>query len=143
MPRRVAIGIGIPVPLNAPYSYSGPFIVRNESDSTIVLDSAELVRPDPGISYLGAYALRPSKYRTTIGAAEGFKGGRVRGYRVASHAWVQVVFGVAVSKPGRHEFQAVGLRYHDGGGHRFHDQYPFSGRFCAPTARFIKTCPAP
>ena len=86
------------VPLNKPYSYSGPFIVRNESDHTMVLDAAELVQVDPGISYLGAYAQEPSKYKTTIGVGEGYKGGQLRGFRVAPHAFLYVVFGVKVQQ---------------------------------------------
>ena len=78
IPKRVAISMSAAVPLNKPYSYSGPFIVRNESDHTMVLDAAELVQVDPGISYLGAYAQEPSKYKTTIGVGEGYKGGQLR-----------------------------------------------------------------
>ena len=165
--------IGLPVPINMPFS-DGLLVAKNNGDKLAILDRASFVRPDSGLKYLGAYVvsrpLRCQKVRripaprvclfytwkdkrrrvhTSRRSAVGFIGGfrlprdghAVKGFKVAPGAEVVVVLGIAVTRPGRHRFEALALDYHVGHS-PFRDIYPSSGQLCAPRQRYVDKCHA-
>jgi hypothetical protein len=160
LPDRGEVSIGAPIAINTPYSYSGPLVLVNRSQRPLVLDGAQLINSGSGIALVGAFGLAvPTRatcqglrgrafwrcqHATKIGFVKGYRipwDGRVlKGLKIAPHAQIQIVLGVKVVTPGRHIFNAVALRYHDGHG-SYRDSYPYSARLCSPPKKYLKSCP--
>ena len=154
-PDAGSMGFGVPADVGRPVSISGPFVVDNTGDRSIALDGAELVGQQSGLVLRGAYVVPypdhpqgPRPPSATIGVVYGYRlspSDQVfDGATVAPHAQIAIVFGVKATKPGRHTWSAVEVRYHDGR-HSYLSRYPLSGRICAPAARYARTngCPTP
>jgi hypothetical protein len=137
---------GEPVVQGQPISY-GLLIVKNHGSRPVILDKADLINHDDGVKAIGAYVVVVPQPNGLIGVTAGeFRrpsyGQSLTGVKVEPNETVQVVLGLATTKPGRHDFRAVALHYHDANG-TYKNDYPLSGRFCSPVKRYFTSCKAP
>lgn len=141
------MAFGMPDDVGKSVSVSGPFVLENTSDRTLVLEKAALAGRTTGITLHGAYIIKlPGK--ASLGSAYGYRvpsnGLPLPKATVAPHSQIAVVFGVMATAPGRHTWAQVEVTYGDGNA-TWVGRYGLSGRICAPKAKYWRKngCPTP
>lgn len=130
-----------PVHVGQTISVSGPLVLENTSDQPLVIDRVRLVGI-PGGMYRGAYVLLwhhgytwPRSEGTPFSAAPSYHvprdGRAIPGARVAPHAWIWIVIGLA-AKRGLHQFTQADITYRYRGG-TYQRHAKLLGAVCTPS----------
>jgi hypothetical protein len=133
------VSVGQPVDVGEPFS-DGLLWVTNSGPSDVILDDVSLVAQDPAIKVVGFYLKRNNQH--SVGFNRGYStrwGEQLRGSVIAPGKRVQIVIGLALTRPGAHAFRAVAVDYHTKSGRKV-ATFPSAARMCAPRTRSMGSC---
>lgn len=134
----------VPADVGQTISVSGPLVVENTSDKTLVLNRVELVGLPRGM-YRGAYVLPWPPNQTPFSAAPSYHvprdGQAVPGATVAPHAWVWIVIGLAARR-GRHQWTQAGIVYRYNGA-TYRRRVGVAGAVCGSKKKYKTPCAIP
>jgi hypothetical protein len=139
-----SIGIGQPTAVGKAMSVSGPLVVRNTSDTAVVLDRVELVGIQ-NVTYVGAYAvpfpLRESPFSADFTYRVPRYGRVLPGATIAPHTMAWIVVGLT-PKRGQHKWMKMDIVYRDGDV-TYRRHAAVAGAVCAPFNKYLGQCRPP
>lgn len=138
---------GLPVRVGAPVSI-GPLTLRNETGDQVVIERVQLLDVDKGLEQVGTLVVEPDGRHPLVGSARGYPptepGGAtkaVRGYVLppepSRESYVQILFGLRLTTPGRAGARRIAVDYRVGDV-PYRAYFDHSMWLCTP--RYRKVC---